>query len=114
MDGLSRKRALTSSASPRDEGYADEDTGDPLKRTKTIDEVNALGLISKEEAWQFNTAELLDSPTTIPTPNPGQVDGNNFKHYDPSKSIFVLCVLGNLSLQLDLLWYDFSFGFPEP
>jgi hypothetical protein len=97
-----RKRPLTQSSSPGDEGYADDD-GDQTKRFKDQDDIADIGLIPKEEAWNFVTEELLDSPTTIPTPNVTQFDGNNFKNYDPAKSLFVLCVLGDLTLPLAVL-----------
>jgi hypothetical protein len=105
MDSF-RKRPLTQSSSPGDEGYADDD-GDQMKRIKDQDSISDIGLIPAEEAWNFTTEELLDSPTTIPTPNATQFDGNNFKNYDPTKSLFVLCVLGDLTLALDVLLYAF-------
>jgi len=108
--GSSRKRAFTSE-SLGDEGYADNENNDQQKRNKSVDEVQNIHLIPALEAWPFDTAELLDSPTTIPVGNPGQVDGNNFKNYDPSKSLFLLCVIGNTTLQLDLLWYDFYYHY---
>jgi hypothetical protein len=98
----SGRRPLANSQSPGDEGYADDETND--RRSRNAAETDDLGLISKDEAWQFDIAELLDSPTTIPIPTNGQKDGNNFKEYDPAKSLFVLCVLGSLTVQLDLLW----------
>lgn len=98
----SRKRPLTSSSSPGDEGYADDDA-DQTKRVKDQDDIADIGLIQQEEAWNFVIEELLDSPTTIPTPSLTQFDGNNFKKYDPSKSLFVLCVLGDLTLPLAVL-----------
>lgn len=98
----SRKRPLTSSSSPGDEGYADDDA-DQTKRVKDQDDIADIGLIPREEAWNFVIEELLDSPTTIPTPSLTQFDGNNFKKYDPSKSLFVLCVLGDLTLPLAVL-----------
>jgi hypothetical protein len=104
---ISRKRMFATSDSPRDEGYADEEMAngnDQQKRNKSTDAVQDIALIPKNEAWEFDTAELLDSPTTIPTPNPAQLDGNNFKQYDPAKSLFLLCVVGQMTLQLDLLW----------
>jgi hypothetical protein len=103
MDG-SRKRPLMPSSSPGDEGYADDEV-DQAKRTKDQDSITDIGLIPKEEAWNFVIEELLDSPTTIPTPNASQFDGNNFKNYDPSKSLFVLCVMGDLTFPLDVLLY---------
>ena len=99
---ISRKRPLTQSSSPGDEGYADDD-GDSTKRIKDYDNTADIGLIPAEEAWNFVTEELLDSPTTLPTPSATQIDGNNFKNYDPAKSIFVLCVLGDLTLPLAVL-----------
>jgi hypothetical protein len=94
------RRVLTESQSPGDEGYAEGETRDESPKTEDL---KGLNLIPKNEAWQFDISDLLDSPTTIPTPNPGQVDGNNFKSYDPAKSLFVLIVLGKLTSQLDLL-----------
>lgn len=98
----SRKRPLTYPSSPGDEGYAD-DAADQTKRVKDQDDIADIGLIPQEEAWDFATEELLDSPTTIPTPDATQFDGNNFKNYDPAKSLFVLCVLGDLILPLAVL-----------
>jgi hypothetical protein len=98
----SRKRPLTQSSSPGDEGYADDD-GDSPKRIKDQDNVADIGLIPAKEAWDFVVEELLDSPTSIPTPNATQFDGNNFKNYDPTKSLFVLCVLGDLVSPLTIL-----------
>lgn len=106
MDG-SRKRPLTQSSSPGDEGYADDDD-DQTKRIKDHDSIADIGLIPEEEAWSFVIEELLDSPTTIPTPSASQFDGNNLKNYHPSKSLFVLCVLGDLTLPLDFLLYAAS------
>jgi hypothetical protein len=98
----SRKRPLMQSSSPGDEGYADDD-GYQTKRIKDQDDIADLGLIPEEEAWDFVTEELLDSPTTIPTPRSTQFDGINFKNYDPAKSLFLLCVLGDLTLPLAVL-----------
>jgi hypothetical protein len=98
----SRKRPLIQSSSPGDEGYAESDS-DQLKRMRNHDPLESIALIPEDRAWNFGTGELLDSPTTIPSPGPAQLDGNNFKNYDPSKSLFVLCVLGDLTLPLDLL-----------
>lgn len=98
----SRKRPLTYLDSPGDEGYADNDA-DQTKRIKDQDDIADIGLIPEEEAWNFVTEELLDSPTTIITPNATQFDGNNFKNYDPAKSLFVLCVLGDSTLPLTVL-----------
>lgn len=98
----SRKRPLTYSSSPGDEDHADDDA-DQKKRAKDKDDIADIGLIPLEEAWNFVTEELLDSPTTIPTPNATQFDGNNFKNYDPNHSLFVLCVLGDLTLPLAVL-----------
>ncbi|TID27740.1 Bifunctional dethiobiotin synthetase/7-8-diamino-pelargonic acid aminotransferase [Venturia nashicola] len=100
----SRKRPLTYSSSPGDDGYADDDAGQ-AKRVKDSDEIADIGLIPPEEAWNFVTEELLDSPTTIPTPDATQFDGNNFKNYDSNKSLFVLCVLEDLTLSLAVLHY---------
>jgi hypothetical protein len=105
---VSRKRAFVNSESSGDGGYANDDIGqsaDQQKNNKSVDAVQDIGLIPSKEAWPFDTSELLDSPTTIPSPNPAQVDGNNFKQYDQSKSIFLLSVIGEVTMQLDLLWY---------
>lgn len=105
---MSRKRTFAASEPLGDDMCADEEMaegGDQQKRNKNTDQVQDIGLIPRHEAWQFDTSELLDSPATIQTPNTGQLDGNNFKQYDQSKSLFLLCVIGEMTLQLDLLWY---------
>jgi len=101
----SRKRPIDLADSPGDEGYADNEPSEQSKRVKDVDPIESVGLIPKESAWQFDTAELLDSPTTIPTPSDSQFNGNNFKSYDASNSLFVLCVMGEMTLQLDLLCF---------
>jgi hypothetical protein len=94
------QRVQVDSLSPGDKGYAD---GDAAAESSKAEDLKSLSLIPKNEAWEFDISDLLDSPTTIPTPNPGQTDGNNFKNYDPAKSLFALCVLGKFTLQLDLI-----------
>jgi hypothetical protein len=69
------------------------------------DQLNKLALIPAHDSWHFDITELLDSQTYIPPARTGQKAGNNFKNYDPKKSIFVLCVIGSLDVHLHLLWY---------
>jgi hypothetical protein len=78
---------------------------DAVKKNKTLDEVHEIKLIPRDEAWKFDIPALLDSPTHIPKPESPQVDGSNFKNYDTEKSIFALCVVGHLDIQLRQLWY---------
>lgn len=107
MTSTSLKRAFDASDSAGDEEQADAgriDLGDQPKRNKNSDPVHNIQLISEKEAWRFGVTGLLASPTTIPVVVPGQLDGNNSKQYDPSRSLFVLCIIGDMTLQLDIIW----------
>ncbi|KIW01476.1 uncharacterized protein PV09_07230 [Verruconis gallopava] len=108
----SRKRPFTTRGSLSDNDPEEANATDVIidnpKKNKSVDPVQDVALISKDEAWKFDTSELLDSHITIPALGSGQIDGNNFKRYDSSKSLFLLCVVGEMTLQLDLLCSVYS------
>lgn len=78
-----------------------------LKRTKAVDDVETIKLVPKAQAWDFDVAALLDLPTHV-SRAPEREYENNFKNYDPLKSLFVLCVIGTLDVHYQLLWYVFD------
>ena len=82
---------------------------DLLKRTKTVDDIETIKLVPKAEAWDFDVTALLDLPTRV-SQAPERENCNNFKNFDPSKSLFILCVIGTLDVQYQLLWYVFRCG----
>lgn len=97
----SRKRSASTpypreTPSPGDESV--ESIGVSLKRTKTDNELDALGIIPQDEAWHFDVASVIASP-------PEPQAHTHLKSYSPSKSLFVLCVVGGLELHYQLLWY---------
>jgi hypothetical protein len=82
---------------------------DSSKRTKVLDDIETVKLVPKAEAWDFDVAALLDSPTRVSQAHERE-SGNNFKNYDPLKSLFILCVVGTLDVQYQLLWYILRCG----
>ena len=79
-----------------------------LKRGKAEDDIETIKLFPRAQAWDFDVAALLDSPTHVWQSSEDN-SGNNFKNYDPSESLFILCVIGELDVQYQMLWYV-----PEP
>lgn len=104
----SRKRTLdVTDAGDEDNGLHQKyDVNDHQKRNKSIDDVHDISLVPKAEAWHFNAAELWKYRGIMAEVTPGQLEAYNLKNYDPTKSLFLLCVIGEIKLQLDLLWYD--------
>jgi len=75
-----------------------------LKRGKAEDDIETIKLFPKAQAWDFDVAALLDSPTHV-WQSSEDSSGNNFKNYDPSESLFILCVTGELDVQYQMIWY---------
>ncbi|KAF2263636.1 hypothetical protein CC78DRAFT_269650 [Lojkania enalia] len=77
--------------------------GDTLKRTKTQEELDEVGIVAPEDAWVVDVASILASPT-LHAPNGGTLQAhNNLSSYSKDSSLVVLCVQGNLRLHYDLL-----------
>jgi hypothetical protein len=95
-----------SSANKRGASPGSSPERDLLKRTKVLDDIETVKLVPKAQAWDFDVAALLDLPTRV-SRAPERESGNNFKNYDPLKSLFILCVIGTLDVQYQFLWYVF-------
>jgi len=93
----SKKRGASPDSSPE---------RDILKRTKALDDTETVKLVPKAQAWDFDVGALLDLPTHTSQAQE-QEYGNNFKNYDRSKSLFLLCVIGTVDIQYHLLRYVF-------
>lgn len=77
---------------------------DTLKRSKTQCELDELGIISPEEAWNVDMDAILAS-NTIATPMTARFEAHdNWYRYKKGESLFVLCVQGNVHVHYDLLW----------
>lgn len=90
---MATKRAASPDSSPVD-GF--------LKRSKAQDDIETIKLVPKAQAWDFDVAGLLDCPTHVWTS--ANDIGNNFKNYNPSESLYILCVTGALDVQYQMLW----------
>lgn len=92
---MANKRAASPELSPID-GF--------LKRGKSQDDIETIRLVPKVQAWDFDVAALMDSPTHVWNSADDDNVANNFKNYDPSASLFILCVTGRLDVQYQMLW----------
>jgi len=99
-----RKRsASTPELEEYDRGSPLDPFGEPLKRTKTDNELDAVDIIPIAEAWPVDIASILSSPTLMKPVETGLQAHNNFGNYREGSSMFVLCVQGDYQLHYDLL-----------
>lgn len=80
-----------------------ENSTEAPKRSKEHDEVYDIELIARENAWHFNVSDLLNTPM-IPTLGDPSLRGHGDRGIS-SRPLYLLCVLGSMTLQLDLMWY---------
>jgi hypothetical protein len=108
---LSRKRSRL--ATDEDDGAqqcresspAPSNFGDALKRSKTQCELDALDIISPEDAWSVDVDAILANPIFVTPVGSGLEAHNNQAKYRRGESLVVLCVQGNVQVHYELLWY---------
>jgi hypothetical protein len=104
---LSRKRSRIELEDGDSEGI-DEGIRLPspveLKKRNTQCELDAIGIVSPEDAWNVDVEGILSSPTLPTSPGIEGQPHNNMGRFHAEESIMVLCVQGNVQLHYDLLW----------
>jgi hypothetical protein len=79
---------------------------DALKRSKTQCELDALDVISPDDAWSVDVDAILASPIFVIPVGSGLGAHNNQTNYMQGESLVVLCVQGNVQVHYELLWYE--------
>jgi hypothetical protein len=100
-----RKRSAADSEIEKDLIIEQASFGEQLKRNRSTDELEATRLIGKDAAWRIDMTGIVSSfRDAYCSPERASTVLNNFKNYDPTKSLFILCVLGGLQIHYRLLW----------
>lgn len=77
---------------------------EPVKRTQTVNELDALDIIPEAEAWPIDVASILSSPTVRGAPGGEPLALDNSRSYVQNRSMYIFCVQGDYQLHYELLW----------